>query len=94
MSELSEPTRIPRLSEPTVTQILIFHPDCGERPLPRTKQTWAERTADRQRAINLELERVQIDELGTIREIVLGTNNFVYAVVDYPASELGMREQS
>src|SRR4051812_12472003 len=75
------------MSESRVTQILIFHPDCGERPLPRPRLTWAERTADRQRAINLELERVQVEELATVREIVLGTNNFVYAVVDYPATQ-------
>jgi hypothetical protein len=74
----------------SITQIVIFHPETGTLP-PPTRNV-AERNADRQRHINLELERIQVDENGTVRDIVLGTNNFVYAVIDYPADELNMKE--
>jgi hypothetical protein len=72
-----------------ITQIVIFHPDAY-----RVNKAAREldRAADRQRGINLELERIQVDDNGVVRSIVLGTNNFVYAVIDYPADELNMKE--
>lgn len=82
------------MSEPTITQIVIFHPEIGTSPAPRPSRNKYERAADRQRHINLELERIQVDDNGIVREIVLGTNNFVYAVIDYPADELNMKEGS
>jgi hypothetical protein len=78
----------------TITQITIFHPDAGRTSAPGRTRDANEVTADRQRAINLELERIQVDDNGVVRSIVLGTNNFVYAVIDYPASELNMKELS
>jgi len=70
-----------------ITQVLIFHPDCGRNA--NEVRNHDEFTADRQRHINLKLEEVQLDGDGKVREIVLGTNNFVYAVIDYPAEPHG-----
>ena len=86
----------PELSEPGLIQVLIFHPNHGKQPkAPPFPQTpWDEETANRQRAINLELERVQNDG-AIVKDIVLGTNNFVYAVIEYPdMSELSEPELS
>jgi hypothetical protein len=80
------------MSESVITQIVIFHPDAGRTSAPSATRDVNEYTADRQRYINLELERIQVDDNGVVRSIVLGTNNFVYAVIDYPADELNMKE--
>jgi hypothetical protein len=76
------------MSGPKITQIVIFHPDVGQSTAPQHRaRDKDEQTADRQRYINLELERIQVDEKGEVLMLVVGTNNYVYALIDYPVEE-------
>jgi hypothetical protein len=62
----------------TIVQVLIYAP-CQDR----------ETLDDRQRRINLDLEHEQVSNNGTVRDIVVGTNNFLYAVMEYPEVNFG-----
>jgi hypothetical protein len=72
----------------SITQIVIFHPGVPAGGLPKRTRGGLEQTADRQQHINQELERIQIEDNGVVRQVVLGTNNFVYAVIDYPVDDM------
>jgi hypothetical protein len=56
-----------------IVQILIFEPG-GHK----------ESTEERQRRINLAIEQQQVNNDFTVRDVVLGTNNYVYIVGTYP----------